>query len=161
MRRRAWLLAPAVTLAFLAGCATPSTEPRTIADTAAATPQLSTLNRLVQDAGLTDMLKGPGPYTVFAPSNDAFAALPANTMASLAGDKAKLKAVLAYHVVPGNVTSAAVKNGPAKTAQGADVSLYKAGTFVTVEEAVVTQPDLIATNGVIHIVDRVMLPPSR
>jgi len=160
MRRRVWLLAPVATLAFLAGCAT-TMAPSTIADTAAATPQLSTLNRLVQDAGLTDMLKGPGPYTVFAPSNDAFAALPANTLASLSGDKEKLKAVLAYHVVPGNVTSATLKNGPAKTAQGANVSLYKAGTFVTVEEAVVTQPDLIATNGVIHIVDRVMLPPSR
>jgi len=160
MSRRAWLLAPAATLAFLAGCAT-TMAPSTIADTAAATPQLSTLNRLVQDAGLTDMLKGPGPYTVFAPSNAAFAALPANTMASLAGDKEKLKAVLAYHVVPGNVTSANLKNGPARTAQGAEVSLYKSGTFVTVEEAVVTQPDLIATNGVIHIVDRVMLPPGR
>jgi len=100
MRRRAWLLAPAVTLAFLAGCATTPTAPRTIAETAAATPQLSTLNRLVQDAGLADMLKGPGPYTVFAPSNDAFAALPANTMASLAGDKEKLKAVLAYTSFP-------------------------------------------------------------
>jgi uncharacterized surface protein with fasciclin (FAS1) repeats len=160
MRRRAWLLAPAATLAFIAGCAT-TTTPRTIAETAAATPQLSTLTRLVQDAGLTDMLKGPGPYTVFAPSNDAFAALPANTIASLAGDKEKLRAVLAYHVVPGNVTSSTLKNGPAKTAQGAEVSLYKAGSFVTVEEAVVTQPDLIATNGVIHIVDRVMLPPVR
>jgi len=160
MRRRAWLLAPAATLAFLAGCAT-TTPPRTIAETAAATPQLSTLNRLVQDAGLADMLQGPGPYTVFAPSNDAFAALPANTMASLAGDKEKLKAVLAYHVVPGNVTSGRLKNGPAKTAQGSEVSLYKSGTFVTVEEAVVTQPDLVASNGVIHVIDRVMLPPGR
>ena len=160
MRRRAWLLAPAATLAFLAGCAT-TPPPRTIAETAAATPQLSTLNRLVQDAGLSDMLKGPGLYTVFAPSNDAFAALPANTLATLAGDKEKLKAVLAYHVVPGNVTSTTLKNGPAKTAQGAEVSLYKSGTFVTIEEAVVTQPDLVATNGVIHVIDRVMLPPAR
>jgi len=97
---------------------------------------------------------------VFAPSNDAFAALPANTMASLAGDKEKLKAVLAYHVVPGNVTSTTLMNGPSKTAQGAEVSLYKSGTFVTIEEAVVTQPDLVATNGVIHVIDRVMLPPA-
>ena len=160
MRRRAWLLAPVATLAFVAGCAT-TTAPRTIAETAANTPQLSTLNRLVEDAGLTDMLKGAGPYTVFAPSNDAFAALPANTMASLAGDKEKLTAVLAYHVVPGNVTSTTLKNGPATTAQGAEVSLYKSGTFVTVEDAVVTQPDLIASNGVIHVIDRVMLPPGR
>ena len=151
-----------VTAAVLgaAGCAT-TPAPKTIAETAAATPQLSTLTRLVGDAGLTEMLQGAGPYTVFAPTNEAFAAIPAATMASLAGDKEKLKAMLAYHVVPGTVTSATMKNGPAKTAQGGNVSLYKAGGFVTVEEAVVTRADVAATNGVIHIVDKVMLPPAR
>ena len=141
----------------LSACAT-TPAPKTIADTAAANPQLSTLTQLIQQAGLTDTLRGPGPYTVFAPTNDAFKAVPAATMEALSKDKERLKAVLTYHVVPGSLNSADLKNGPVKTVQGSNVALYKSGTFLTVEEALVTTPDVQATNGVIQIVDKVLLP---
>jgi uncharacterized surface protein with fasciclin (FAS1) repeats len=144
----------------VAGCAT-TPAPTTIADTAARTPQLSTLSKLINDAGLTDTLRGPGPYTVFAPSDDAFKAVPAKTLADLAKDKELLKSVLTYHVLAGNVPASDVKTGNAKTVQGANVALSRAGGFVTVEEAVVTQADVKASNGVVHVIDRVLIPPKR
>jgi uncharacterized surface protein with fasciclin (FAS1) repeats len=82
-------------------------------------------------------------------------------MAELAANKDLLKAVLAYHVLPGKVTSADAKNSNMKTVQGANVALARAGTFVTVEDAVVTQADVMATNGVVHIIDKVLIPPKR
>jgi uncharacterized surface protein with fasciclin (FAS1) repeats len=144
----------------LGACAT-TPAPTTIADTAAANPQLSTLNKLINEAGLADTLRGPGPYTVFAPTDDAFKAVAPATLEALAKDKNRLKTVLSYHVVPGTLTSSDVKNGPVKTVQGGDVTLYKSGTFLTVEEAVVTTPDVRATNGVIQVVDKVLLPPTK
>lgn len=162
--RRNWLLASALaaTLATtgLMGCAT-TPAPTTIADTAARTPQLSTLNKLIADAGLTETLRGAGPFTVFAPSDEAFKAVPAKTLQELAANPARLKAVLSYHVVAGKVTAAEVKTGNVKSVQGANLALSKAGTFVTVEDAVVTQADVPATNGVVHVIDKVLLPPSR
>ena len=160
MQMKTMLLTGALTVLFAAGCAT-TPAPLTISETAAATPQLSTLTKLINDAGLAETLKGPGPYTVFAPTDDAFKAVPAKTLDALSKDKALLTSVLTYHVLPGAVTSAAVANGPAKTVQGAPVALYKSGSFVTVEEAVVTTPDITASNGVVHIVDRVLIPPVK
>ncbi|PPE65884.1 fasciclin domain-containing protein [Caldimonas caldifontis] len=161
MKKRTWLLAAsALSLAVITGCAT-SPAPKTIADTAAATPQLSTLNKLINDAGLADTLRGPGPFTVFAPTNEAFQALPKATLDALAKDKDQLAAVLRYHVVPGKVMAADVKTGKAKTVQGAELNLSKAGTYVTVEEAMVVQADVSATNGVVHVIDRVLIPPRR
>jgi uncharacterized surface protein with fasciclin (FAS1) repeats len=154
------LLAAAASV-WLAGCATAPGAPVTIADTAARTPQLSTLAKLIGDAGLAETLRAPGPYTVFAPSDDAFKALPAKTLGELAADKALLKSVLSYHVVPGRLSAAEVKAGKQKTVQGADLALARAGTTLTVEEAVVTQPDVAASNGVVHVIDRVLLPPKR
>lgn len=153
----------AVTLAALAGCATTEAPkaPVSVADTIAANPALSTLNGLVKQAGLTDTLKAAGPYTVFAPTNDAFKAVPAKTMDELAKDPAQLKAVLSYHVVPAKVMAAQVKNGKTKTANGADLTLSKAGDFVVVEEAMVQTADISATNGVVHTVDRVLMPPKK
>lgn len=159
MTHRTWLFSAALVMA-LAGCAS-TPAPTTIADTTAKTPELSTLNKLINDAGLADTLRAQGPYTVFAPSNEAFKAVPAKTMDDLAKDKEQLKAVLAYHVVPGKMTSAEVKNGNAKTVQGSNVALSKAGTFVTVEDAMVTQADVPATNGVVHVIDRVLIPPKK
>lgn len=150
----------AATLALAAGCAT-APAPTTITDTAARTPQLSTLARLINDAGLADTMRGPGPYTVFAPSDDAFKAVPAKTLEDLAKDKELLKSVLTYHVLPGNVPAAEVKTGNAKTVQGANVALSRAGAFVTVEDAVVTQADVKASNGIVHVIDRVLIPPKR
>lgn len=148
----------ATAIAALAGCAA-SSQPVSVADAIAARPQLSTLNGLLAKTGLTDSLKGTGPFTVFAPSNDAFAKVPAKTMEALASDPARLKAVLAYHVVPGKVMAADVKNGNSKTVNGANLALSRAGDFVTVEDAMVQTPDLSASNGVIHVVDGVLMPP--
>ena len=155
-----WILSPLAAALVLGGCAT-TPAPKTIADTAASNPQLTTLNELINDAGLADTLRGPGPYTVFAPTDDAFKAVPAATLEALAKDKDRLKTMLSYHVVPGALTSTDVKNGPIKTVQGGNVTLYKSGTFLTVEEAVVTTPDVRATNGVIQVVDKVLLPPAK
>ena len=150
----------ATLLATLSGCATTPT-PTTIADTAARTPQLSTLNKLLNDAGLADTLRGAGPFTVFAPSDEAFKAVPAKTMAELAANKDLLKSVLSYHLLAGKVTAADAKNGNLKSVQGADLAVSKAGSFVTVEDAVVTQADVAASNGVLHIIDKVLMPPKR
>jgi uncharacterized surface protein with fasciclin (FAS1) repeats len=160
MNRRILIAAPL--LALLAACATqPVSTPVSVADTIAHNPNLSTLNGLVAKSGLADTLKATGPYTVFAPTNDAFKAVPAKTMDELASDPAKLKAVLSYHVVPSKMMSADIKNGNAKTAEGGNVALSKAGEFVTVEDAMVQQSDIVATNGVVHTVDRVLMPPRR
>ncbi len=154
------MLAAALTALILSACAT-TPMPTTVSETVAATPQLSTLNKLLGDAGLTETLKQEGPYTVFAPTDDAFKAVPAKTLEALSKDKALLISVLTYHVVPGKVTSAEVKNGPVTTVQGAPVSLYRSGSFVTVENAVVTTADVDASNGVVHIVDQVLIPPVK
>ena len=162
MPRRPLHLLAAATLAtlILAGCAT-YPKPRTIAATAAATPQLSTLAKLVGEAGLADTLSGPGPFTVFAPTDEAFKAVPAKTLEALGKDKAMLRSVLSYHVVAGRVAAADVKNGPLKSEQGSNLALSKSGSFVTVDDAVVTTADVAASNGVVHIVDRVLLPPTK
>lgn len=145
-------------IALVSACASMS-GPKTVADTLATNPSLSTLNGLVVKAGLAPMLKDAGPYTVFAPTNDAFKAVPQKTMDALAKDPAMLKAVLAYHVVPGKMASADIKSGPVKTFNGASLAVAKAGDFVTVEEGMVQNANIAATNGVIHTVDRVMMPP--
>jgi uncharacterized surface protein with fasciclin (FAS1) repeats len=147
--------------ALVAACATSQPAPVSVADTIARDPQLSTLNGLVQKAGLADTLKAAGPFTVFAPTNDAFAAVPAKTLADLGNDPAQLKAVLSYHVLPTKLMAADVKPSNAKTAQGANLALAKAGEFVTVEDAMVQKADIVATNGVVHTVDRVLMPPRR
>ena len=159
--RRVLILATtAAAVATLIGCAT-TPVPTSVADTAARTPQLSTLSKLLNDAGLADTLRGAGPFTVFAPSNEAFKAVPAATLAELAANKELLRSVLTFHVVAGKLTAAEVKGGNMKTVQGANVALARAGTFVTVEDAVVTQADVGATNGVVHIIDKVLMPPKR
>jgi uncharacterized surface protein with fasciclin (FAS1) repeats len=153
-------LVAAGTVAFVAACAT-TPAPTTITDTAARSPQLTTLARLINDAGLADTLRGTGPYTVFAPSDEAFKALPARTLADLANDKDALRSVLSYHVVAGRLASADVHNGNQKSLQGAPLALAKAGGFVTVEDALVQQADVPATNGVVHVIDRVLMPPKK
>jgi len=153
-------LATLVLAVFLGACAsTPSPLP--ITETAARTPQLSTLSRLIAEAGLDETLRGGGPYTVFAPSDEAFKAVPAATLQALSRDKVLLKDVLTFHVLPGKVMAADVQNGSTKTVNGASVALSRSGTFVTVEDAVVIQADVQATNGVVHVIDRVLIPPKR
>ena len=158
--RRLIVTAAAAAVALLAsGCAT-TPAPASITDTAARTPALSTLARLVGEAGLADTLRGSGPFTVFAPTDAAFKALPAKTLDELSKDKTRLKAVLTYHVIPGKVMAADVKPGNVKTVNGANVAVSRAGDFVTYDEALVTQANVQATNGVIHVIDKVILPPA-
>ena len=157
MNRR-FFSASALVLA-LTGCAT-SPAPVSTAETIASNPQLSTLNSLIVKAGLVDTLKGAGPFTVFAPSNEAFSKVPAKTLADIGADPARLKAVLTYHVIPGKVMAADIKNNSSvKTVNGANVGVSKAGEFVTVEDGMVQKADLNATNGVVHIIDSVLIPP--
>jgi uncharacterized surface protein with fasciclin (FAS1) repeats len=157
--RRQLLISVTATVALLAGCAT-GPAPVSVAETLARNPDLSTLNSLVTQSGLADTLKTSGPFTVFAPSNEAFFKVAPATLDALAKDPARLKSVLNYHVVPGKVMAAEVKNGNAKTVNGANLALSKAGQFVTVEDAMVQRADLVATNGVVHVVDSVLLPPA-
>lgn len=154
------LLALAAATALVAGCAT-QPAPVSVADTLAQTPSLSTLHGLVVKAGLNDTFKGPGPFTVFAPSNEAFKAVPPKALAELSQDPARLKAVLTYHVLPAQVLAADVKNGSVKSLQGSPLALSRAGNYVTVEEAMVVSADIKASNGVVHVVDRVLLPPAQ
>lgn len=150
-----------VAVTALSACVTHTPAPQTLAETVAKTPSLQTFNALAAEAGMTETLKAAGPYTVFAPSDAAFKAVPAKTLDALKADKALLKSVISYHIVPSRVASADVKPGNVKTVQGATVALARAGTFVTVEEALVEQADIAATNGVIHVVDRVLMPPKK
>nr|WP_315490586.1 fasciclin domain-containing protein [uncultured Rhodoferax sp.] len=157
LRRTSLVLA--VTVA-LGACATKPT-PVNLADNVANNPSLSTFNSLVAQAGMSETLKSGGPFTVFAPTNDAFKAVPAATLAGLGKDPAKLKDVLSYHIVPGTMMAADVKNSNVKTLQGASLALAKAGDFVIVENATVVAANLGATNGVVHTIDAVLLPPAK
>ena len=137
-------------------------QDKNIVELAAGTESLSTLVTAVKAAGLVETLSGDGPFTVFAPTNEAFEALPAGTLESLLKpeNKAKLVAVLTYHVVSGKVKSTDLKDGmEAATVQGekieADLSYG-----VKINDAKVTAADVMATNGVVHIIDKVILPPS-
>jgi transforming growth factor-beta-induced protein len=134
-------------------------EPKTIVETAVAAGSFTTLVSLVQSAGLADALSGPGPFTVFAPTDEAFAKVPKATLAALAADPAKLRAVLLYHVVPGAVPSSAI-TGPtaAKTLNGANLQLRRAGGMVMADNARVVAADVQASNGVIHVIDTVLIP---
>ncbi|GKT14345.1 fasciclin domain-containing protein [Acidovorax sp. SUPP2522] len=154
-------LLAALTAATLSACATGPSASSPIPATLAATPSISTFRTLATQAGLADTLAANGPYTVFAPSDEAFKAVPAKTMAELQADKSKLQAVLNYHIVPKRLTAADIQPGSAKTLQGSEITFSRAGTFVTVEDAMVVQADISASNGVVHVVDRVLMPPAK
>jgi uncharacterized surface protein with fasciclin (FAS1) repeats len=131
-----------------------------IVETAAAAGQFTTLIELVQQAGLADELSGAGPLTVFAPTDEAFAAVPEETLAALADDPEQLKRVLLYHVVEGAVTSDQVADGAsAATLAGPEVG-FTVDDEVQVNNATVVSADVAASNGVIHVVDAVLLPPA-
>lgn len=131
-----------------------------IVDTAVAA-KFNTLVAAVKAAGLVGTLKGYGPFTVFAPTDEAFAKLPAGTLESLLKpeNKAKLQAILTYHVVPGRVLAKdVVKLSTAKTVQGGNVSIKTAGGAVMIDNAKVLKTDVLTDNGVIHVIDSVILP---
>jgi uncharacterized surface protein with fasciclin (FAS1) repeats len=134
-----------------------------IVDTAVASGQFKTLTAALKAAGLVDTLKGSGPFTVFAPTDAAFAKLPAGTLKVLLKpeNKAKLVAILTYHVVPGDVTAADVtKLSEAKTVNGAMLKVTTQNGKVMINKADVVKTDIEASNGVIHVIDAVLLPPA-
>ena len=136
-------------------------EQKDIVDTAAGAGSFNTLVAAVKAAGLVDTLKGTGPFTVFAPTDMAFAKLPAGTLDDLLKpeNKAKLKGILTYHVVSGKVMAAdVVKLKTAKTVQGQDLTVKVEGDTVTVDNAKVIKTDIACSNGVIHVIDTVVLP---
>jgi uncharacterized surface protein with fasciclin (FAS1) repeats len=128
-----------------------------IVDTAVAAGSFKTLAAALQAAGLVDTLKGKGPFTVFAPTDEAFAKVPKADLDALLKDKAKLTAVLTYHVVAGKVMAADVKAGPVKTVQGSSFNVSTTGG-VMVDGAKVVKTDIVADNGVIHVIDSVIIP---
>jgi uncharacterized surface protein with fasciclin (FAS1) repeats len=134
-----------------------SAQAKDIVDTAVAAGNFKTLATALQAAGLVDTLKGKGPFTVFAPTDAAFAKIPKADLDALLKDKAKLTAVLTYHVVPGKVMAKDVKAGMVKTVQGGSLTVATAGG-VTVDGAKVSATDIVADNGVIHVIDSVVLP---
>ena len=128
-----------------------------IVDTAVAAGNFSTLVTAVKAAGLVETLKGAGPFTVFAPTDEAFAKVPKATLEGLLADKAALAKVLTYHVVAGKIMAADVKAGHVKTVQGTDLAMATEGG-VTVNGAKVVAADVAASNGVIHAIDTVLMP---
>jgi uncharacterized surface protein with fasciclin (FAS1) repeats len=136
-------------------------EKKDIVGTAVAAGKFKTLARALQAADLVETLKGEGPFTVFAPTDEAFAKLPEGTVEALLKDKEKLKAVLTYHVVPGKVMAAdVVKLKEAKTVQGKPVQITAKDGGVMINKARVVKADVAAGNGVIHVIDSVLLPPE-
>ena len=167
LARRAsrWLalsFAAALAVGLIAAPTASAQQPRDIVDTAVAAGQFTTLVKAVQAAGLVDTLKGPGPFTVFAPTDAAFAKLPAGALDQLIANPTQLRAVLTYHVVPGRVMAAQVTNGlSANSVQGSPLTFQVGGGSVKVNNsATVVSADVAASNGVIHVIDTVLMPPA-
>jgi uncharacterized surface protein with fasciclin (FAS1) repeats len=129
-----------------------------IVDTAIGAGQFKTLAKALTAAGLIDTLKGPGPFTVFAPTDEAFAKIPADKLNALLADKAALTKVLTYHVVAGKVLAADVKTGMVKTVEGQSLNVNVSSAGVKVNDAKVVKTDILASNGVIHVIDTVVVP---
>jgi uncharacterized surface protein with fasciclin (FAS1) repeats len=167
MKRISMVAVLAISLAV--GAATAAAGPATttgskmaqknIVQTAVAAGQFKTLASLLTKAGLAGTLQGKGPFTVFAPTDAAFAKVPKATLAALAKNKTKLRAVLLYHVVKGKVTAAqAMKLRSAKTLQGKSLSIRVVNGKVIVAGATVVKPNVMASNGVIHVINKVLIP---
>ncbi len=154
------LVALAATAALVAGTSVHAQQ-KDIVDTAVGAGSFKTLAAALQAAGLVETLKGNGPFTVFAPTDEAFAKLPAGTVEELLKpeNKAKLTAILTYHVVPGKVMASQVTSlKEAKTVNGKSVKISTMGGSVMIDNAKVVKADVGATNGVIHVIDTVLLP---
>lgn len=134
----------------------------TLAEAVESGDSFNTLEQAIQAAGLEEILSEPGPYTVFAPTDEAFAALPPEVLDQLLQpeNKETLRQVLTYHVVPGSITSPSVTPGEIATVEGESVTVEDNAGEITVGGATVVQPDIIASNGVIHAIDQVLLPPE-
>ena len=151
----------ALAVALFVSATAQAQDQKDIVDTAASNDAFSTLVAAVKAAGLVETLKGDGPFTVFAPTNEAFEKLPEGTVESLLKpeNKEKLVKILTYHVVPGKVMAAdVVKLNEAKTVQGSMVNIKISGDKVMVGKATVTKADIECKNGVIHVIDTVIIP---
>jgi len=149
----------ALGIAVMPVAATDNHQKMDIVDTAVAAGSFNTLAAALQAAGLIETLKGKGPFTVFAPTDEAFAKLPAGTVEALLKDKEKLTKILLYHVVSGRVMAKdVVKLKSARTVQGSSVTIVTRGGNVMVDNANVVKTDIAASNGVIHVIDSVILP---
>jgi uncharacterized surface protein with fasciclin (FAS1) repeats len=157
------LLAGVAAISMTIGAVGARAAEKDIVDTAVAAAQFKTLAKALDAAGLVDTLKGAGPFTVFAPTDEAFAKLPAGTIDSLLRpeNKAQLTAILTYHVVPGAVAAAeVVQLKQSKTVNGQMLRINAEGSNVKINDANVIKPDIAASNGVIHVVDTVIMPPK-
>lgn len=156
--------APAAPAPDVQGSPAPGTQANAgnVTDLIGSNPSLSTLSSVINEADLSNTLGEGGPYTVFAPSDQAFAALPAETRERLLREENRplLRQILTYHVVPGSLTANQLQPGQVQTQAGNSVNVQVDGQQVRVNEARVIQPDLQASNGVVHIVDRIILPPN-
>lgn len=150
-------LRTAIAAAALAVATAPAFA-KDIVDTAVSAGSFNTLATALQKAGLVDTLKGKGPYTVFAPTDAAFAKIPKDQLDAILADKAKLTKILTYHVVPGTVLAKDVKPGMVKTVEGSSITVRADGGKVMVDNATVTAVDVKADNGVIHVIDTVIIP---
>ena len=160
MQLKTAILATAISLA---GSLSAFAADKDIVDTTVEARQFKTLAAALEAAGLVTTLKGEGPFTVFAPTDDAFAKLPAGTVESLLKpeNKAQLTAILTYHVVPGKVMAADVAQiDETKTVNGKMIDVTVDGQLIKINDATVTQADITSLNGVIHVIDKVILPPE-
>lgn len=160
-KRMLAVLAVVALSAIPATAASAAAPSKNIVETAAGAPQFSTLVSLVKKAGLVGVLSGKADYTVFAPTNAAFAKVPKKTLNQLAANKAMLKKVLLYHVLPGKVPASKVlKMKSATTAEGSKVTFSVRGKSAFVNDAKITTTDIRCSNGIVHAINAVLLPPS-
>lgn len=159
MNRRT-LLSALAAVALLGNSTYAADAPKDIVDTAVAAGSFKTLATALTAAGLIDTLKGAGPFTVFAPTDEAFAKLPAGTVEALLKDKAKLASILTYHVVAGKVMAADVTAGDVPSVEGSNITVTVDGGVKLNGAANVIATDVAASNGVIHVIDAVILPPG-
>ncbi len=159
MRKFALMFAAAAALV----AAPVQAQQKDIVETAVAAGSFTTLAAALKAAGLVETLKGKGPFTVFAPTDEAFKKLPAGTVESLLKpeNKAKLTAILTYHVVAGKVLAKDVKPGKVKTVEGSEATVMAHGAGLMIDNANIVKTDIAASNGVIHVIDAVILPPAK
>ena len=161
LKRTLALLCASAAIVALPAASANAAPSENIVETAAAAPQFSTLVSLVEKAGLVGTLSGSTDYTVFAPTNAAFAKVPKKTLNELLAKKSLLKKVLLYHVLPGKVPASKVlKTKSAKTAEGASVQFSVRGKSAFVNESKIIKTDIPASNGIIHAINAVMIPPN-
>jgi uncharacterized surface protein with fasciclin (FAS1) repeats len=160
MRMLALAFAAAATFAVAPAA---QAQTKDIVETAVAAGSFNTLAAALKAAGLVETLKGKGPFTVFAPTDEAFKKLPAGTLESLLKpeNKAKLTAILTYHVVGGKVMAKDAKPGKVKTVEGSEAEIMAHGNGLMIGAANIVKTDIVASNGVIHVIDAVILPPAK